>query len=92
MGCLKKGKHDREDCPIKECAEKRNLQNCGRCNDLFCDFLKSDMCVIERAVKKHSNISQEDYNMCVPSKANIGKLDNPARLKTNNQAVTEPGV
>ena len=30
--------------------------------------------------------------MRVPSKANIGKLDNPARLKTNHQAVTELGV
>ena len=32
------------------------------------------------------------YNMGVPSNANIDKLDNPARLKTNHQAVTEPGV
>ena len=32
------------------------------------------------------------YAMCVPSKANIGKLDNPARLKINHQAETEPGV
>jgi len=30
--------------------------------------------------------------MSVPSKANIDKLDNPARLTTNHQAVTEPGV
>ena len=30
--------------------------------------------------------------MGVPSKANIDKLDNPARLKTNHQAVTEPSV
>jgi len=30
--------------------------------------------------------------MSVPSKANIVKLDNPARLKTNHQAGTEPGV
>ncbi len=30
--------------------------------------------------------------MSAPSKANIDKLDNPARLKINNQAVTEPGV
>jgi hypothetical protein len=28
----------------------------------------------------------------VPSKANIDKLDNPARLKINHQAGTEPGV
>ena len=63
VGCLNKGKHDREDCPIKECAEKRNLKSCGCCNDLFCDFLKSDMRVVEGALKKHSNISQEDYDM-----------------------------
>jgi len=30
--------------------------------------------------------------MSVPSKANIDKLDNPARLKINHQAETEPGV
>jgi len=30
--------------------------------------------------------------MSVPSKANIGKLDNPARLMINHPAVTEPGV
>ncbi len=30
--------------------------------------------------------------MSVPRKANIDKLDNPARLKTNHHAVTEPGV
>ena len=30
--------------------------------------------------------------MSAPSKANIDKLDNPARLKTNHQAGTEPGV
>ena len=63
VGCLNKGKHDRKDCPIKECAEKRNLKSCGCCNDLFCDFLKSDMHVVEGALKKHSNISQEDYDM-----------------------------
>jgi hypothetical protein len=27
-----------------------------------------------------------------PRKANIGKRDNPARLKINHQAATEPGV
>ena len=30
--------------------------------------------------------------MRVPSKANVGKLDNPARSKINHQAVTEPSV
>ena len=30
--------------------------------------------------------------MSVPSKANVGKLDNPARLKINHQAGTEPGA
>ena len=30
--------------------------------------------------------------MSVPSKANVGKLDNPARLKINHQAGTELGV
>lgn len=30
--------------------------------------------------------------MSVPSEANVGKLDNPARLKTSHRAVTEPGV
>ena len=63
VGCLNKGKHDREDCPIKECAEKRGLENCGYCDDLFCDFLESDMGVVEGALKEHSNISQEDYDM-----------------------------
>ena len=30
--------------------------------------------------------------MSAPSKANIGKLDNPARLKVNRRAETEPSV
>ena len=30
--------------------------------------------------------------MSAPSKANIVKLDNPARLKTSHQTETEPGV
>jgi hypothetical protein len=30
--------------------------------------------------------------MSAPSKANVGKLDNPARPKTNHQAGTEPSV
>jgi hypothetical protein len=30
--------------------------------------------------------------MSAPSKANVDKLVNPARLKTNHQAGTEPGV
>jgi hypothetical protein len=30
--------------------------------------------------------------MSVPSKANIGKLDNPARLKANHQVGTELSV
>ena len=30
--------------------------------------------------------------MSVPSKANIDKLDNPARPKTNHRSVTEPSV
>ena len=30
--------------------------------------------------------------MSAPSKANIDKLDNPARPKTNHQAGTEPSV
>ena len=62
-GCLNKGKHDREGCPIKGCAEKRDLKSCGCCNDLFCDLLKSDMCVVEGALKKHGNLSQEDYDI-----------------------------
>ncbi len=35
---------------------------------------------------------KKELTMSVPSKANIGKLDNPARLKINHQAVTAPGV
>jgi hypothetical protein len=34
----------------------------------------------------------KELNMSVPSKANIGKPDNPARLKINHQAGTEPVV
>ena len=34
----------------------------------------------------------EGNRMSVPSKANIDKLDNPARPKTNHQAGTEPSV
>ena len=30
--------------------------------------------------------------MSVPSKANIGKPENPARSKTNHQVGTEPSV
>ena len=30
--------------------------------------------------------------MSAPRKANVGKLENPARLKINHQAETEPGV
>ena len=30
--------------------------------------------------------------MSAPSKANVDKLDNPARLKANHRAGTEPGV
>ena len=30
--------------------------------------------------------------MSVPSKANIGKLDNPAQLKTNHQTETKLSV
>jgi len=30
--------------------------------------------------------------MSAPSEANMDKLDNPARLKTNHQAGTEPSV
>jgi hypothetical protein len=62
VGCLNEGKHDRENCPIKECADKRNLENCGHCADLICDLLKHDMDIIEGAVKKHKNISKNDYN------------------------------
>jgi len=34
----------------------------------------------------------EELSTSAPSKAVIGKLDNPARLKINHQAGTEPGV
>jgi hypothetical protein len=34
----------------------------------------------------------EGNRMSAPSKANVDKLVNPARLKTNHQAGTEPGV
>ncbi len=27
-------------CPIKECAENKNIENCGKCNDFPCDLLK----------------------------------------------------
>ncbi len=36
--------------------------------------------------------SSNDKRMSVPTKANINKLDNPARPKTNHQAGTELGV
>ena len=39
-----------------------------------------------------SGVAEQEYAMCVPRKANIDKLDNPARLKINHQAGTEPGV
>ena len=34
----------------------------------------------------------KEKKMSVPSEANIDKLDNPARPKTNHQAGTEPSV
>ena len=42
--------------------------------------------------KRLSGVAELRYIMGVPSKANIDKLDNPARLKINHQAGTEPGV
>jgi len=42
--------------------------------------------------KMLGGVAELRYKMCVPSKANIDKLDNPARLKINHQAGTEPGV
>lgn len=39
-----------------------------------------------------SQNTKMEVHMSAPSQAVIGKLDNPARLKTNHQAGTEPGV
>ena len=46
--------------------------------------------VTQRKIKNKSQINE--LKMSAPSKANVVKLDNPARLKINHQAVTEPGV
>jgi hypothetical protein len=46
----------------------------------------------EPSLNTDGNISQKGKKMSVPSKANIDKLDNPARPKTNHQAETEPSV
>jgi hypothetical protein len=43
-------------------------------------------------VQRRIGRNEDKRNTGVPSKANIGKLDNPARLKINHQAVTEPSV
>lgn len=53
----------RESCPIKECAEKKGLENCGHCSKLFCRLLKNDICAVETSLETHKNISEEDYDL-----------------------------
>ncbi len=62
VGCLCEGHHTRKGCPIRKCVLEKNIENCGHCADLICDLLKHDMDIIEGAIKKHKNISENDYN------------------------------
>jgi hypothetical protein len=45
-----------------------------------------------KKVESYYFVQKKGTEMGVPSKANIGKLDNPAWLTTNHPAVTELGV
>ncbi|MGL1893648.1 MAG: DUF3795 domain-containing protein [Spirochaetaceae bacterium] len=39
-GCIKISKPFWGDkCPIKDCCESKNLENCGTCNSFPCDLL-----------------------------------------------------
>jgi Zn-dependent peptidase ImmA (M78 family) len=56
-------------------------------------FLEPETYIVKKFDIHLTGFIKEKWNKAgVPSKANIGKLDNPARPKTNHQAGTEPSV
>jgi len=65
-----------------------------RWRQVLADFILADhtLSIANTSVDTESPVRFIEYGMSVPSKANIGKPDNLARVRVNHQPGTEPCV
>ena len=62
VGCKNKGKHVDKDCPVRPCALKKGVGNCGHCSECNCDRLKEKTHYTEEFLKENKKpISEENF-------------------------------
>ena len=64
-GCMNEGRLADKNCPIRPCAIEKGVENCAYCDDYPCEKLKDFICSREKFIKRLSEISDEDYNLCL---------------------------
>ena len=60
-GCAGAEEPPDKGCRVFPCAREREMENCGHCPQFGCDKLKTRMDVVEECLKKHPEVSDEDF-------------------------------
>lgn len=62
-GCRDAKEPPDKECRVYPCVREKGLPNCGHCPDFGCDRLKTRMDVVEECLRKHAEVSEEDYRL-----------------------------
>ena len=50
-----------KDCPVRPCAEEKDLAHCALCTEFPCDKLESRMCFLDRYREKFGRLAPGEY-------------------------------
>ena len=85
-GCLDEKEPADTECPVRPCVKEKGLENCGYCEDLPCDKLKTRMNFFEDRLGDLSKIPKDDYTLFIEpyvSKERLFKIR--ASLQKDNE-------
>ncbi len=63
QGCAGAVEPPDQNCPVYPCVHGKGWENCGHCPQFGCDTLKTRMDVVEECLKKHPEVTREDYDL-----------------------------
>jgi hypothetical protein len=62
-GCAGAEEPPDKECQVFPCVREKGMENCGQCPQFGCDTLRTRMDVVEECLRKHPDISEEDYRL-----------------------------
>lgn len=92
-GCLKpdseKPERVTKECPIRDCVQQKNLENCAHCGQYPCSLLEKQLSNVEKVVEKHRDSASTDEYRRFLQPYNVRQLLNKIAHSVVKQPVAD---